>query len=278
MIAVRPPKLWIALLLGIFLQPFVFLYVNRPRLFWSYLFAALLIAAVDWYFVLSLHLLFSVICPLHACWLVRRCDTEQPRPWYSRIWVVIGFYLGLLLSILLVRAFLYEPYAVPSASMHPALVEGDVVVVQKWGYAQSALFGYALPGSAAVAPERLQRGNVYVFYPPDRDNLFVKRLMALPGDVIALTEQGVVINGETLPEALLSDTEELTRFSESLDGLEYQVQYLKGLPKQPIRTFKVPAGHYFFLGDNRENSADSRHWGSVPAQRIVGEVVAIVPK
>ena len=234
MIAVRPPKLWIALLLGIFLQPFVFLYVNRPKLFWSYLFAALLIAAVDWYFVLSLHLL--------------------------------------------VRAFLYEPYAVPSASMHPTLVEGDVVVVQKWGYAQSALFGYALPGSAAVAPERLQRGNVYVFYPPDRDNLFVKRLMALPGDVIALTEQGVVINGETLPEALLSDTEELTRFSESLDGLEYQVQYLKGLPKQPIRTFKVPAGHYFFLGDNRENSADSRHWGSVPAQRIVGEVVAIVPK
>lgn len=273
----RTPKIWIAVLLGIFLQPFVFLYVNRPRLFWPYLLAALVIAAVDWYLVLGLHLLFSVICPLHACWIIRRYDASQPRRWYSRVWVVIGFYLGLMLSVLLVRAFLYEPYAVPSASMHPTLVEGDMVIVQKWGFAQSALFGYTLPGAGSVAPERMQRGKVYVFYPADRDVLYVKRLLALPGDVIAITAQGVVINGETLSNEPMGETDVLSSFSETAGSEQYRIQYLKDAPPRTIRTFKVPDGHYFFLGDNRDNSDDSRHWGSVPAQRIVGEVVGVLP-
>lgn len=273
----RPPKIWIAVLLGIFLQPFVFLYVNRPRLFWPYLLAALVVAAVDWYLVLGLHLLFSLICPLHACWILRRSAGSQSRPWYSRVWVVVGLYLGLMLSVLLVRAFLYEPYAVPSASMHPTLVEGDMVIVQKWGFAQSALFGYTLPGAASVAPERLQRGKVYVFYPADRDVLYVKRLLALPGDVIAITEQGVVINGESLPNERVSETDVLSSFVETAGSEQYRIQYLKGAPPREVRTFRVPEGHYFFLGDNRDNSDDSRHWGSVPAQRIVGEVVAVLP-
>jgi len=273
-----PPKIWIAVLLGIFLQPFVFLYVNRPRLFWPYLLVGLVVAAVDWYLVLGIHLLFSVICPLHAWWIIRRYDPGQPRRWYSRVWVLIGLYLGLMLSVLLVRTFLYEPYAVPSASMHPTLVEGDVVIVQKWGFAQSALFGYALPGAEAVAPERMQRGKVYVFYPPDHEVLYVKRLMALPGDVIALTEQGVVVNGKTLSSDLVSKTDEFDRFAEGAGSEQYQIQYLKDASPGAIRTFRVPEGHYFFLGDNRDNSDDSRHWGSVLAQRVVGEVVGVVPK
>lgn len=272
MATVRPPKIWIAVILGIFLQPFVFLYVNRPRLFWPYLLAALVVAAVDWYLVLGLHLLFSLICPLHACWIIRRGTSLQPRRWYSRVWVVIGFYLGLMLGVMLVRAFLYEPYAVPSASMHPTLVEGDVVIVQKWGFAQAALFGHALPGA-----ERLQRGEVYVFYPADRDELYVKRLMALPGDVIAITEQGVVINGERLPSQRLSDTDSLSLYAETAEGESYRIQYRKDAPPREARTFRVPEGRYFFLGDNRDNSDDSRHWGSVPVGRIVGEVVAVVP-
>ncbi|GAA6132383.1 signal peptidase I [Halopseudomonas sabulinigri] len=276
MATVRPPKIWIAVILGIFLQPFVFLYVNRPRLFWPYLLAALVVAAVDWYLVLGLHLLFSLICPLHACWIIRRGKSLLPRRWYSRVWVVIGFYLGLMLGVMLVRAFLYEPYAVPSASMHPTLVEGDVVIVQKWGFAQAALFGHALPGAEAVAPERLQCGEVYVFYPADRDELYVKRLMALPGDVIAITEQGVVINGEKLPSQRLSDTD-ISLYAETAEGESYRIQYLKDAPPREARTFRVPEGRYFFLGDNRDNSDDSRHWGSVPAERIVGEVVAVVP-
>ncbi|SDS69449.1 signal peptidase I [Halopseudomonas sabulinigri] len=277
MATVRPPKIWIAVILGIFLQPFVFLYVNRPRLFWPYLLAALVVAAVDWYLVLGLHLLFSLICPLHACWIIRRGKSLQPRRWYSRVWVVIGFYLGLMLGVMLVRAFLYEPYAVPSASMHPTLVEGDVVIVQKWGFAQGALFGHALPGAEAVAPERLQRGEVYVFYPAERDELYVKRLMALPGDVIAITEHGVVINGERLTSQRLSDTDSLSLYAETAEGESYRIQYLKDAPPRETRTFRVPEGRYFFLGDNRDNSDDSRHWGSVPAERIVGEVVAVVP-
>ncbi len=277
MATVRPPKIWIAVVLGIFLQPFVFLYVGRPRLFWPYLLLALVVAAVDWYLVLGIHLLLSLICPLHAGWVIRRSEGTLPRPWYSRVWMVIGFYLGLMLSTLLVRAFFYEPYAIPSASMHPGLVEGDVVVVQKWGYAQSALYGYALPGAAALSPTRMQRGKVYVFYPPGTEALYVKRLLALPGDVIALTEQGVVLNGENLTRSESGETEALRTYVEQAGDQIYSVQYRKDAPSKAIRTISVPEGHYFFLGDNRDNSDDSRHWGSVPAERIVGEVVAVVP-
>ena len=90
-------------------------------------------------------------------------------------------------------------YQVPSASMHPTLVEGNLFVAQKWGFAHRSLFGFTLPGSDRLDAARLQRGKVYVFYPPDHDMLYVKRLIALPGDVIALTPDGVVINGERLP-------------------------------------------------------------------------------
>jgi len=274
---VSPPKTWLAAVLGIFLQPFVFLYAGRPRLFWSYLVVALVVAAMDWYLGWGLHLLLSLICPLHACWVIRRSKVMLARPWYSRVWMVVGFYLGLMLSILLVRALCYEPYAIPSASMHPGLVEGDVVVVQKWGFAQSALYGYALPAAAELSPTRMQRGKVYVFYPPDTDALYVKRLLALPGDVIALTEQGVVLNGKHLTRRQAGESEALRTFVEQAGDQTYQVQYRKDAPAQAIRTFKIPEGHYFFLGDNRDNSDDSRHWGSVQAERIVGEVVAVVP-
>lgn len=169
-------------------------------------------------------------------------------------------------------------YAVPSASMHPTLLEGDVVIVRKWGFSQPALYGQALPGAAQVATAQLQPGKVYVFYPPDMNVLYVKRLLALPGDVIALTEQGLVVNGETLPRELVSETQLASIYAEAAGDSRYQVQQLKQAASMPIRTFKVPAGHYFFLGDNRDNSDDSRHWGSVPAERIVGEVVAVVPR
>ncbi|MEL0166670.1 MAG: signal peptidase I [Pseudomonadaceae bacterium] len=272
------PRRWLTVLLGIVLQPFVFLYVNRPRLFWLYLLITLVVAAVDWYFGLALTLLFSLICPVHALLIARRFDADMPRRWFNRASVAVGLYLAVMLSILGARTFLYEPYEVPSASMHPTLVEGNLFVAQKWGFAHRSLFGLTLPGSDGLDARHLQRGEVYVFYPPAHDVLYVKRLMALPGDVIALTPDGVVINGEKLSRELLSELDGVRVYREQNGGKSYRIQQLDAAAQQPIQTFKVPEGHYFFLGDNRDNSNDSRYWGSVEAARIVGEMVWLVSK
>ena len=272
------PRVWLSVVLGIFLQPFVFLYVNRPGLFWLYLVASLVCAGVDWYFGLALTLLFSLLCPLHAALIARRYDPTQPRRWYCRAWVPVGLYLLLMGLILGTRTYLYEPYSVPSASMYPGLREGDLFIAQKWGFAHRSLFGFTLPGSDRLDAARLQRGKVYVFYPPDHDMLYVKRLIALPGDVIALTPDGVVINGERLPRELLSDTDGVRIYREQLGGQSYRVQQLDSAAQQPIQTFRVPEGHYFFLGDNRDNSNDSRYWGSVAAERVVGEMIWLASK
>lgn len=272
------PRLWLTVLLGIVLQPFVFLYVNRPRLFWLYLLLALVVAGIDWYYELALTLVFSLICPLHAVLIVRRYDPQRPRRWFNRASVAVGLYLAVMLGILGARTFLYEPYEVPSASMHPTLVEGNLFVAQKWGFAHRSLFGFTLPGSDSLDTRHLQRGEVYVFYPPEHDVLYVKRLMALPGDVIALTPDGVVINGERLPRERLSDADGVRVYREQNGGKRYLIQQLDAAAQQPIQTFKVPEGHYFFLGDNRDNSNDSRYWGSVAAARVVGEMVWLVSK
>ena len=272
------PRLWLTVLLGIVLQPFVFLYVNRPRLFWGYLPVTLVVAGIDWYFELALTLAFSLICPLHAVLIARRYDVSTPRRWFNRASVAVGLYLAVMLAILGARTFLYEPYQVPSASMHPTLVEGNLFVAQKWGFAHRSLFGFTLPGSDRLDAARLQRGKVYVFYPPDHDMLYVKRLIALPGDVIALTPDGVVINGERLPRELLSDTDGVRIYREQLGGQSYRVQQLDSAAQQPIQTFRVPEGHYFFLGDNRDNSNDSRYWESVAAERVVGEMIWLASK
>ncbi|MGI3128898.1 signal peptidase I [Halopseudomonas pachastrellae] len=267
------PRVWLSVVLGIFLQPFVFLYVNRPGLFWLYLVASLVTAGVDWYFGLALTLAFSLICPLHAALIARRYDPAQVRRWYCRAWVPVGLYLLLMASILGTRLYLYEPYSVPSASMHPTLLEGDLFVAQKWGFAHRSLFGQRLPGSGLVDTARLRRGQVYVFYPPDQQVLYVKRLMALPGDVIALTPDAVVINGQILPRTLLVDAAGRRIYREVNGGQSYRIQELDDAPPGEVRTFKVPPGHYFFLGDNRDNSNDSRYFGSVPAEQVVGELV-----
>ncbi|MEB3734277.1 signal peptidase I [Halopseudomonas pachastrellae] len=267
------PRVWLSVVLGIFLQPFVFLYVNRPGLFWLYLVASLVCAGVDWYFGWALTLLFSLLCPLHAALIARRYDPAQPRRWYCRAWVPVGLYLLLMGLILGTRTYLYEPYSVPSASMYPGLREGDLFIAQKWGFAHRSLFGLRLPGSGHVDTARLRRGQVYVFYPPGHEVLYVKRLMALPGDIIALTPDGVVINGQTLPRTELLSGAGLHVYREDNGPQSYRIQQLDDAPPSAVRTFKVPAGHYFFLGDNRDNSNDSRYFGSVPADQIVGELI-----
>ncbi|MFO7704161.1 MAG: signal peptidase I [Halopseudomonas sp.] len=271
------PRLWIALVLGVVSQPFVFLYINRPRLFLIYFLLAIAALAADFYWAVGyFNLLLSVLCPLHAGWLTRRYDARQPRGWYARWWAALALYLCLVAGMFGVRSFLFEPFSVPSASMLPTLAVGDRIVVRKWGFGHYGSFGINLLTPGVTDPQRMRRGQVYVFYHPELQVPYVKRLLGLPGDTVEVSDKAVLINGQPLPAHLESEDGQQQLFSETAGEVTYRIRHT-GQPGAALTgTFVVPQRQYFFVGDNRDDSSDSRHWGAVGSHAIIGELAWVI--
>ena len=190
--------------------------------------------------------------------------------------------LPLLLLIFGGRAFAYEPMRVPSGSMTPTLLTGDFILVDKHAYGlrnpldNGRWAGDGLPG----------RGDVVVFrYPQDHTQRYVKRVVGLPGDVIEVVNGELVLDGR--PTALRADGDMLDtgtsgqavsrrRVIESLGGGEHAVlRCVDGCADGRRGRWVVPEGHYFVMGDNRDNSADSRYWGFVSDEELVGRAVVV---
>ena len=189
----------------------------------------------------------------------------------------IGSFFPILLIVFFLRSFLFEPFQIPSGSMIPTLEIGDFIVVNKFSY------GVRLPivGAKIIPTGDPERGDVIVFVPPHDHRYFIKRLVGMPGDHIKIVENQVFVNGEALLQEFVeqSDITNRGRFNiaEETDGeLTHQIQV--HIPAgQYGRNFEtiVPEGHYFMMGDNRDNSLDSRDWGAVPESNIVGKAVAV---
>jgi signal peptidase I len=176
--------------------------------------------------------------------------------------------------VLLLRSFVMEPFQIPSKSMVPTLKVGDFIVVSKWSY------GLRLPVIRNKIFElgRPDRGDVVVFFPPHESRYFIKRLVGLPGDNISVVNGRLYVNNKIIKQSV-SDIEPGNSRSlvtmEDLRGVEHLVQ--KHItPSRLSQNFSttVPQDHYFMMGDNRDNSSDSRVWGPVPEDRIVGKAVA----
>jgi signal peptidase I len=222
-------------------------------------------------------------------------DIEQARgkllmqPWWLD-WTAGLF--PVILVVFLLRSFLFEPFKIPSGSMIPTLMVGDLILVNKFHY------GVRLPviNKKIIENNPVQRGDVMVFrYPVDPRLDYIKRVVGLPGDQISYTNQVLSINGQpvrTVPLGDFYDDESLRytpQFSEKLGEIEHRIlvdpkrpSYTGPDPKRfPLAencryvsegvTCTIPAGHYFLMGDNRDNSQDSRFWGFVPDQNIVGK-------
>ena len=197
-----------------------------------------------------------------------------------------------ILIVFLLRSFLFEPFKIPSGSMIPTLLVGDLILVNKFHY------GVRLPviNKKIIDNNPVQRGDVMVFrYPVDPRLDYIKRVVGLPGDEISYLNQKLMLNGqpvETVSKGEFYDEDALRyapQFSEKLGDVQHNIlvepkrqSYYGPDPKQfPMAencrytpegvTCKVPAGHYFMMGDNRDNSQDSRYWGFVPDQNIVGK-------
>ena len=195
-----------------------------------------------------------------------------------------------ILIVFLLRSFLFEPFKIPSGSMIPTLLVGDLILVNKFDY------GVRLPviNKKVIANKDPARGDVVVFrYPPDPRIDYIKRVVGVPGDEVAYLNKQLTINGQPVPTAKLPDfyDEDSLRYSqqssEKLGAAEHRIltdkerpPFVPGVQNFPNSdacrysaegvTCKVPAGHYFMMGDNRDNSVDSRYWGFVPDRNLVG--------
>lgn len=269
------PKAWIAIVLGILIQPFAFLYLNRPKLFWVYFFVVVFTSAIDWYFEGLYSLILGVVCPIHAYFVVKNYDTTDKRNWYSKWWGIPAVYLFLLAPIFIVRAFLYEPFMVPASSMNPTIDVGDHILVKKIGFGTYGIFGVTLVDTDVANAANMKRGKIYAFYPPHMDVPFIKRLIAIPGDTVKIDGEDIVINGDLLNIEFKYEIESGKVYQEQFGENSYLIQH-KGY-RPPFNTAKlnVPENSYYFLGDNRDNSSDSRVWGFVTSNRIIGEVVHV---
>ena len=202
-----------------------------------------------------------------------------------------GSFFPVLALVFFLRSFLYEPFKIPSSSMVPTLTVGDLILVNKFTY------GIRLPvlNKKVIEIGTPQRGDVMVFkYPKDMSLDYIKRVVGVPGDRIMYKNKRLTVNGQAssyqpLPDYL--DDERLTyskQYQENLTGREHKilndeiapsyVQNPDAFPQHELCTYNaegfactVPAGHYFMMGDNRDNSLDSRYWGFVPDKNIVGK-------
>ena len=202
-----------------------------------------------------------------------------------------GSFFPVLALVFFLRSFLYEPFKIPSSSMVPTLTVGDLILVNKFTY------GIRLPilNRKIIDLGTPQRGDVMVFkYPKDLSLDYIKRVVGVPGDKIVYRNKRLTVNGQALvyqPLADYLDDERLTyskQLQENLTGRDHKilndenapsyVQNPDAFPQHELCTYNaegfactVPAGQYFMMGDNRDNSLDSRYWGFVPDKNIVGK-------
>jgi signal peptidase I len=189
-----------------------------------------------------------------------------------------------LLIALVLRVLLFQPFTIPSASMEPNLYEGDYIVVSKWSYGYSK---HSIPFSPPVFNGRIlgkapARGDIAVFkLPRDNKTDYIKRVIGLPGDKVQMIANKLYINGAPVQDVVVSRAQmadmfgprSVTQVRETLPGgKSFMTQdFGPGGDLDDTPLYEVPAGHYFMMGDNRDNSLDSRYWGFVPDKNIVGK-------
>ena len=246
--------------------------------------------------MLVLLLVTGAVWLAEILFLRKRRLAGQQQPWW--IEYPVSFF-PVILVVFLLRSFLVEPFKIPSGSMLPTLLVGDFILVNKYTY------GIRLPiiNTRIVDVSEPARGEVMVFRYPENPTLdYIKRVVGLPGDEIVYDSKRLTINGKPVP--LKSDGEynylegglnfvATSRFEEKLGDHAHAVLLqtavppvqLGGVQRFPYRDHcaynesgfrcKVPAHHYFLMGDNRDSSSDSRYWGFVPERNIVGKAFLI---
>ena len=246
-------------------------------------------------FALILFVLMLITGALYAVDILK-FRKQRARNAPEPLWVEWGAsFFPVILIVFVLRSFLFEPFKIPSGSMIPTLLVGDFILVNKFTY------GIRLPviNREIIAINEPQRGDVMVFrYPEDPSLDYIKRVVGVPGDTVSYQNKKLSINGEPVPVSKTADylhPERLyysQQYQAKLGSVEFNYlndadapAFIPDAARFPHRenctynaagvVCKVPAGHYFMMGDNRDNSRDSRAWGFVPEANIVGKAFFI---
>lgn len=296
-------KRWIAVVLALIAPPVGMLYVVRPVRALVYLAVGILLVPGTILYglhgigdpgvaAIALTSLWRLVGAIEAYRLARRWEGAT-LPWYSRPHTLVGVLATLWVVVGSLRAFVWEPFRIPAGSMQPTLRVGDHIYVDKRAY------GWDVP----LTERRImrfgspQRGDIAVFrYPPDPQLHYVFRVIGLPGEVVSYTEKKrLIIDGREQPANEDGpDISGLARYTENLGDVSHGILLDQSAPPlfpAPVQrdfphhdqcrygnaglTCKVPVGHYFVMGDNRDNASDSRFWGFVPEDHFIGRARVI---
>lgn len=177
-------------------------------------------------------------------------------------------FFPVLLVVLVIRSFVFEPFRIPSGSMMPTLVQGDFIFVKKYSY------GLRLPVTETKVIETgmPERGDVVVFrLPSDPSINYIKRVVGLPGDELVYERHRLTINGESIS----LEADQPPRYVEQLGDRKHDILIIDPSYTRNDGVYRVPEGQYFVMGDNRDNSQDSRFIDTIPESYLVGEAVRI---
>ncbi len=239
-------------------------------------------------FMVVILLITGIIWLLDIAVLRKKRLVGVDEPWYVEY---SKSFFPVILLVFVLRSFLVEPFKIPSGSMMPTLLAGDYILVNKYTY------GLRVPilNNTFFEMNHPKRGDVFVFhYPPEPTVDYIKRVVGLPGDNIQYQDKHLIINGKKL-DVKFEDNYEYEmqganiisahRSKEQLGDVQHDIlihdipnQYNPDAPGAKLldgETITVPEGNYFAMGDNRDNSADSRVWGFVPEKNLVGKAFFI---
>lgn len=216
-------------------------------------------------------------------WLLDILVLKKRRPVGKADPVLVEYsksFFPVILVVFMIRSFVVEPFKIPSASMMPTLIAGDFILVNKF------IYGLRVPilNNTFLDIRHPQRGEVFVFhYPKDPSIDYIKRVVGLPGDKIAYRDKQLYINGKKLDVNYADDYQYVgsglsmvvtKRYQEQLGEHKHDILLEEEKPSLDGEV-EVPPGHYFAMGDNRDNSNDSRYWGFVPEENLVGKAFFI---
>lgn len=273
-------------MLGLFGGGLGLLYVQRPLFAIAYFVASLggALALVGAALILNMGVLpdvaswvgwvVGIVCAVHAYGIANATKSVAERKWYSRWYGLAAFPVVTLTLILLIRAFVFEPFRSRSESMYPTIPEGSYLFVSKSGFGGYHAFGITLWRGEQTAT--IERGDLIAHrLVADPATTYLGRIIGLPGERIEYTNRRLIINGIPVP----------TRLDARVDGYQYAVERLNDtdvtvalMPERTARDWAgvVPPDHYLVFGDSRDNARDSRYIGFIPRDHIVGRVVKII--
>ncbi len=237
---------------------------------------------MDFELLLTLLVIISgIITLIDQVWLRKRRQlrAQQAGQHTLKLPIIVDYarsFFPILLIVLLIRSFVIQPFRVPTGSLEPTVMPGDFIAVNQYAY------GLRLP----VLHHKIldigepKRGEIVVFrYPPDPSINYVKRVIGVPGDKISYVDKSLYINGKKIPQTVIGNNVDIepdmsipvVEKEENLLGVKHRI-FLRPnyISSGNFYNVTVPPGHYFMMGDNRDDSLDSRSWGFVPEANLIG--------